>query len=86
MITYLTYYTCGLVHVTMKYKAQSDSTWTVALTVQCEPNYSGGHWYHDWLIPDDATTGLYDVEANDEGEGGTASRAATNVFNVVVLI
>ncbi|PVX23189.1 MAG: hypothetical protein CW691_11345, partial [Candidatus Bathyarchaeum sp.] len=58
--------------VTIKYKAQTDPTWTET-TATWEPTYN--YWYYDWTIPEDATLGLYDVmiEVTDEDNDSTTS-------------
>jgi len=68
-------------NVTIKYKAQTDPEWTTTIA-QWEPLY-GGYWYYDWVIPANASSGLYDVRVEVyDGNGGFASATEYGEFNV----
>jgi hypothetical protein len=69
--------------VTIKYKAQADSVWTIT-SAQWESNY-GGYWYYDWTIPGGASLGLYDVTVEvSDGHGGSASTTENGEFTVIL--
>jgi hypothetical protein len=67
-------------NVTIKFKAQSDPSWTNVSTLW-NPTWS--YWYYDWVIPAGATSGLYDVTVEvSDGHGGFATTTEFGEFNV----
>jgi hypothetical protein len=66
--------------VNISYRLQGGSWTTETATYRVDKNY----WYIDWLIPIDATPGLYDVKVDvEDPDGGVNSSIETGEFNVV---
>jgi len=66
--------------VDISYRPQGGDWTTVGAT------YSAywGYWYYDWVIPGDATLGLYDVKVDAEDpDGGFSSMTELGEFEVI---
>jgi len=66
--------------VAISYKPEGGASWT---TETASYYAADDYFYHDWVIPGGAETGLYDVKVEVwDSDGGYSTKTETREFNV----